>query len=159
LPRQILIVDGSALTLVAEHKLKWPKSRLVLTPHQMEWQRLSGVTINEQAFEAFNMLAQQRMNVEPILVLKQHHTQIYTNDCAFEIPVGGPYQATGGMGDTLAGMIAGFTAQFMLSFSEAILAAVYAHSAIADELAETRYITLPTEISASIPEFMHRYAR
>jgi NAD(P)H-hydrate repair Nnr-like enzyme with NAD(P)H-hydrate dehydratase domain len=117
------------------------------------------VTINEQAFEAFNMLAQQRMNVEPILVLKQHHTQIYTNDCAFEIPVGGPYQATGGMGDTLAGMIAGFTAQFMLSFSEAILAAVYAHSAIADELAETRYITLPTEISASIPEFMHRYAR
>ena len=159
MPRQILIVDGSALTLVAKHKLKWPKSRLVLTPHQMEWQRLSGVTINEQAFEAFNMLAQQRMNVEPIFSFK-------TTSYLKFIPMTAllKYQLVDlirpqGMGDTLAGMIAGFTAQFMLSFSEAILAAVYAHSAIADELAETRYITLPTEISASIPEFMHRYAR
>ncbi|GMA70416.1 ADP-dependent (S)-NAD(P)H-hydrate dehydratase [Leuconostoc litchii] len=158
-PHQILIVDGSALTLVAEHKLKWPKSQLILTPHQMEWQRLSGVTINEQAFEAFNMLAQHRMNIEPIVVLKQHHTQIYTQHSVFQIPVGGPYQATGGMGDTLAGMIAGFTAQFMFSTSDSVLAAVYAHSAIADELSKTQYVTLPTKISAAIPEFMHHYAK
>ena len=125
----------------------------------MEWQRLSGVTINEQAFEAFNMLAQQRMNVQPILVLKQHHTQIYTLNQVFEIPNGGPYQATGGMGDTLAGMIAGFTAQFMLCFPEAIMAAVYAHSAIADELSKNQYVTLPTKISAALPEFMSRYAK
>lgn len=157
--RQILIVDGSALTLVAENKLSWPQSQLIITPHQMEWQRLSGVTINEQAFEAFNMLAQQRMNVQPILVLKQHHTQIYTLSQVFEIPNGGPYQATGGMGDTLAGMIAGFTAQFMLCFPEAIMAAVYAHSAIADELSKNQYVTLPTKISAALPEFMSRYAK
>lgn len=158
-PKQVVIVDGSALTLVAEHHLDWPKSQLVITPHQMEWQRVSGVSIAQQAFEAFNVLACANFNVRPILVLKQFHTQIYTPNDIYELNIGGPHQAMGGMGDTLAGIIAGFAAQFFLaSLSDAVLAAVYTHSAIADELAQTQYITRPTEISQQLPHFMKKYA-
>ena len=158
-PKQIIIVDGSALTLVAEHHLDWPNSQLVITPHQMEWQRVSGVSIAQQAFEAFNVLACANFNVRPILVLKQFHTQIYTPTDIYELEIGGPYQAMGGMGDTLAGIIAGFAAQFFLaSLSEAVLAAVYTHSAIADDLSQTQYITRPTEISQQLPIFMKKYA-
>ena len=56
------------------------------------------------------------------------------------LEVGGPYQATGGMGDTLAGMITGFLAQFLqLTLIKAVTVAVWLHSAIADDLAKNAY--------------------
>ncbi|GAX48377.1 hypothetical protein RsY01_1999 [Lactococcus reticulitermitis] len=156
-PEQILILDGSALTLLAEHQLNLPDARVVLTPHQMEWQRLSRLEIAEQTPEN-NLTALATFPAQTILVLKKCHTQIYTENDSFELTIGGPYQATGGMGDTLAGMIAGFVGQFHVSLENAVLAAVYAHSAIADDLARERYVVLPTQISAELPKLMHRYA-
>ena len=61
--------------------------------------------------------------------------------------------ATGGMGDTLAGIITGLLSQYPNKI-EAILSAVYIHSAIADELAQDYYVTLPSLISKRIPIFM-----
>lgn len=57
------------------------------------------------------------------------------------------------MGDTLAGMVTGFVSQFE-NTTDAVLSAVYAHSAIADKLAEKQYVVLPTQIIEHIPEFM-----
>ncbi len=156
-PQQILILDGSALTLLAEHQLDLADARIVLTPHQMEWQRLSQLEIADQT-PAKNLAALADFSPTPILVLKKYQTEIYTADQIYQLTIGGPYQATGGMGDTLAGMIAGFSGQFRTSLEQAVLAAVYAHSAIADDLARERYVVLPTQISAEIPKFMHRYA-
>ena len=155
---QILILDGSALTLLAEHQLDLPNARLILTPHEMEWQRLSQIEIAEQT-PAKNLAALATFTPNPILVLKKFQTEIYTADQIFQLTIGGPYQATGGMGDTLAGMIAGFAGQFHVSLEQAVLAAVYAHSAIADDLARERYVVLPTQISAEIPKLMYRYAQ
>ena len=154
---QILILDGSALTLLAEYQLDLPDARIVLTPHEMEWQRLSQIEIAEQT-PAKNLAALATFKPSPILVLKKYQTEIYTADQVFQLTIGGPYQATGGMGDTLAGMIAGFSGQFRTSLEQAVLAAVYAHSAIADDLAQERYVVLPTQISAEIPKLMHDYA-
>ncbi len=154
---QILILDGSALTLLAEHQLDLPDARIVLTPHEMEWQRLSQIEIAEQT-PAKNLAALATFKSSPILVLKKYQTEIYTADQVFQLTIGGPYQATGGMGDTLAGIIAGFSGQFRTSLEQAVLAAVYVHSAIADDLARERYVVLPTQISAEIPKLMHDYA-
>lgn len=65
--------------------------------------------------------------------------------------------ATGGMGDTLTGMLAGFLAQFP-NRKTAILAAVYLHSRISDDLAKTHYVTLPSQIIQRIPCVMKDYA-
>ncbi|MBW9298619.1 NAD(P)H-hydrate dehydratase [Lactococcus raffinolactis] len=154
---QILILDGSALTLLAEYQLDLPDARIVLTPHEMEWQRLSQIEIAEQT-PAKNLAALATFKPSPILVLKKYQTEIYTADQVFQLTIGGPYQATGGMGDTLAGIIAGFSGQFRTSLEQAVLAAVYVHSAIADDLARERYVVLPTQISAEIPKLMHDYA-
>ena len=43
------------------------------------------------------------------LVAKSHKTAVYQGETVAHLEVGGPYQATGGMGDTLAGMITGFS--------------------------------------------------
>lgn len=153
-PQQRLVLDGSALTLLATTPRPLPASPIVVTPHQMEWQRLSGLAIKDQSPTA-NRRAQRQLGV--IVVVKAHHTTIYTDQDVWFNPGGTPAMATGGMGDTLAGMVGGFAGQFS-DFTAAILSAVYLHSAIADDLATTRYVVLPHQISALIPEYMHRYS-
>lgn len=150
---QVFVIDGSALTLIANNKLSLPKEPLnVLTPHQMEWQRVSGIKIADQTAAA-SLAAAKKLNA--IVVVKSHRTQVCVNDQVYENTGGTPAQATGGMGDTLAGLIGGFTAQFE-NKAQAVLAAVYTHSAIADELARKQYVVLPHQISEALPEFMFK---
>lgn len=152
-PQQAVVIDGSAITLIAKEKIALPKGHLIFTPHQMEWQRLSGIKISDQTEE----LNRQKVNsLGGIVVLKKHHTEIYTADDTFQLPNGSAAQAIGGMGDTLAGMVGGFTAQFRNNLTDAVLAATYAHSAVADQIAQNQYIVLPHQISMALPQFMKK---
>ena len=125
--KQTVVIDGSAITLMARDHIDNPQGHIIFTPHQMEWQRLSGIKIADEA-EDVNRTARDQLNA--IVVLKKHHTEIYTKNETYQLPIGSAAQATGGMGDTLAGMIGGFTAQFRDNITQAALAATYAHSAI-----------------------------
>ena len=153
---QLLIIDGGALGILAKNQFPLPVSQLILTPHQKEWERLSGVAIEHQCEETTTR-ALSSFPQETILVEKRPETRIWQagqTDC-YQLGVGGPYQATGGMGDTLAGMIAGFAGQFpQASLYERVTVATHLHSAIAQELAEDNYVVLPTMISQHIPAFM-----
>ena len=155
---QTLILDGGALSIFAKTGLKFPKAHLVLTPHQREWQVLSGLDLTSQGAEETGE-ALKSFPSGTILVQKGPATRIWQAgqpDC-YQLGVGGPYQATGGMGDTLAGMIAGFAGQFsQVSLYERVTVATYLHSAIAQELAEKNYVVLPTTISQHIPAFMKK---
>lgn len=151
--KQNVIIDGSAITLMVREDLAQPKGNITYTPHQMEWQRLSGIKIAEQSEER-NREAQAKLNAT--VVLKKHHTEIYTNDDVYQLTIGTPAQAVGGMGDTLAGMVGGFTAEFSKAPLKAVLAAVYAHSAVAEQIAKNQYIVLPHQISRSLPSFMKK---
>ena len=155
---QTLILDGGALSILAKTGMEFPKAHLVLTPHQREWQALSGLDLASQGVEE----TREALTILPpgtILVQKGPATRIWQAgqvDC-YQLSVGGPYQATGGMGDTLAGMIAGFAGQFpQVSLFERVTAATYLHSAIAQELAEDNFVVLPTMISQQITTFMKR---
>ena len=153
---QILIADGSALTVMAEHNLTFPRDTFtVATPHQMEWARLSGVQLNYQDNHQLNEVQRQILNLN-VLVLKQHHTLIYTETEQKQLQIGGAYQATGGMGDVLAGIVAGFAGQFKANTTKAVEAAVYAHSAIAQEMAGHSNVVKPTFIADSLPNYMAR---
>lgn len=66
--------------------------------------------------------------------------------------------AIGGTGDTLAGIIGAFIAQFA-NKTQAILAAVYLHSLIADQIAKEQYIVLPTQLIQQIPYWMHYFSK
>ncbi|MBC8744445.1 NAD(P)H-hydrate dehydratase [Lactobacillus sp. Marseille-P7033] len=151
--KQNVIIDGSAIALMAMEKLEQPQGNIIYTPHEMEWQRLSGIKIGDQT-EDKNKAAQEKLGAT--VVLKKHHTEIYTNDHVYQLPIGTPAQAVGGMGDTLAGMVGGFTAEFNDKPEKAVLAAVYAHSAIAEKIAESQYIVLPHQISRALPTFMKK---
>ena len=66
--------------------------------------------------------------------------------------------ATGGMGDTLAGIIAGFVAQFGPSV-DTVLAAVYIHSLAGDLINKDNYVVRPTKISKVLPKLMKKYSK
>ena len=151
--KQNVVIDGSAITLMAREDLAQPKGNIIYTPHQMEWQRLSGIKIADQSEER-NREAQAKLNAT--VVLKKHHTEIYTNDDVYQLTIGTPAQAVGVIGDTLAGMVGGFTAEFSKTPLKAVLAAVYAHSAVAEQIAKNQYIVLPHQISRSLPSFMKK---
>ena len=155
---QNLILDGGALSIFAKTGMKFPKAQLVLTPHQREWQALSGLDLDSQGTDETGE-AMKRFPSGTILVQKGPATRIWQagqTDC-YQLSVGGPYQATGGMGDTLAGMIAGFAGQFpRANLYERVTVATYLHSAIAQKLSEDNFVVLPTTISQHIPAFMKK---
>ncbi|ATF41757.1 NAD(P)H-hydrate dehydratase [Weissella paramesenteroides] len=153
---QILVVDGSALTIMAENHLMFPrKPYTIATPHQMEWARLSGIQLNYQTEHQLNEVQRQILNLD-VLVLKQHHTLIYAQNELRQLMIGGAYQATGGMGDVLAGTIGGFVGQFKNNHLKAVEAAVYAHSMIAQEMASHSYVVKPSFIADALPNYMAR---
>ena len=157
----ILIVDGGALTILARTRLSFPSSQLILTPHQKEWEKLSGITIEKQN-EATTASALLSFPQGTILVEKGPATRIWQADQSdyYQLQVGGPYQATGGMGDTLAGMIAGFAGQFKQdNLYERVAVATHLHSAIAQELAQEYYVVLPTEITNCLPKVMNKISQ
>ena len=158
---QTLILDANALDLIAQDSKLIPTSAglIVLTPHQMEWQRLSQIRIPYQTDSA-NLSALKKIfpTQNVILVLKSNRTHVYTStNEIFVNTSGNPGMATGGMGDTLAGIIGGFTAQFEGTL-DPVLAAIYLHSLAGDKIAETDYVVRPTKISAILPQLMNHYA-
>ena len=158
---QILIVDGGALTILARISLSFPSSQLILTPHQKEWERLSGIVLDHQNTET-TARALSAFPQGTILVEKGPATRIWQvgQPEYYQLEVGGPYQATGGMGDTLAGMIAGFAGQFcQTNLYERVVVATHLHSAIAQELAQENYLVLPTEISKELPKTMKKISQ
>jgi ADP-dependent NAD(P)H-hydrate dehydratase / NAD(P)H-hydrate epimerase len=106
----------------------------VLTPHPGEMSRLTGKTV--AAIQADRLDAARALSTEKkiCLVLKGERTLIAFPDGRVWInPTGTPAMATGGTGDILTGMVAGFLGQFPNQPDLAIAAAVYLHG-LAGEL-------------------------
>lgn len=159
--QQCLIIDASAITLLAQYQidLQHCQAQVILTPHQIEWQRLSGLTPQQQTTTNNYQYLQQIAAPQTALILKGSPSHIYFNNEAeiYENTLGTPAMATGGMGDTLTGMIAGFAAQFS-NCHDAVLAAVFLHSYGAELLAKDNYVVLPTMIDQYLPQWMNQFA-
>lgn len=148
---QWLILDGDALTLLSRSKQSVLNKQTVLTPHLGEWEKLTGIKApaNEHAR---NLVQQKQLNA--YVILKKSQTEVYFNQKIWQNTAGNPSMATGGMGDMLTGILASFLGQFE-NKEHAILSAVYVHSAVADKLAKSHYITLPSRIIEELPLFIN----
>lgn len=159
--KQTLVLDAGALDLIAQDHRLAPQNAgvVVLTPHQMEWQRISEIRIPYQNDSAnTSTISSLFPEKNAILVLKSNNTRVYAQDGqVFVNQIGNPGMAVGGMGDTLAGIIGGFTAQFGGNI-DSVLAGVYIHSLAGDLIAKDNYIVQPTKVSALIPKIMNKFA-
>lgn len=140
----ILVLDASALMLLGQVKV--PSCKLILTPHLGEMRALSGLRTEEITDRSCREFSLEK---DCYLVLKGHKSKLYYKDVIHENIAGTPAMATGGAGDVLAGMIAGFCGQFDTLL--AIKAALYIHSKIALDIAEKSYLALPSQLIEKIP--------
>ena len=131
------VLDADALNAVAEDLgiLRRAKTPLILTPHPGEMARLVGMTTDEVQASRIEIARNFAVAHHVFVVLKGHRTLIATPDEKIFInPTGNPGMATGGTGDVLTGMIAGWLAQ-LLDAEAACKLAVYLHG-MAGDLAE-----------------------
>ncbi len=151
-----IVMDADCLNLIAENPqiLKKAKADIILTPHPGEMARLSNTTttqIQENRLESARNFSSE---FGITIVLKGANTIISLADKkAYICPVGNPGMASGGMGDVLTGMVAGFRAQGFSS-ENASIAGTYIHGLSGDILAESMgtFGFLASDMITTIPK-------
>ena len=114
--------------------------------------KLLGKSIEEVQKNRFELVKSFCAEFEVTLVLKGTQTQVGNKNHQYINPTGNPNMAVAGMGDALAGIIAGFIAQGINSF-EAACAATYLHGTAGDYASSNLGASLlPTDVIAELPK-------
>jgi NAD(P)H-hydrate epimerase len=133
------------------------KAEAVLTPHEGEFTRLSGVTTRELADDRLRHARALAATTRAVTLLKGSRTLVVTSDGIVRInPTGGPVLATAGSGDVLTGVIGGLLARG-LDPEDAASAGAYVHG-LAGILAGRSLGegALASDIAARLPDAVNR---
>lgn len=148
-----VVLDADALNVIdasiAEMLKSYPEE-VVMTPHPGELKRLTGCGDDLNARYAAAEKTAKALNCA--VLLKGKPTLIFSRDGhRTTIPTGNNGLATGGSGDVLAGMVAGFIAQGSNGV-DALSLSAYIHGLSADILAgeSSARSILPTDIAENI---------
>jgi len=157
-----MVLDADGLNAFEGHaaELNDGKGRsLVITPHPGEMARLVGSTVAAVQRDRLNAARIFASEHGVIVVLKGHRTVIAEADGVVWVnTTGNPGMATGGTGDILTGMVAGFIAQNRDRIMEAVIAAVHLHGLAGDVACETlgEHSLVATDLLATLPEAFRR---
>jgi hydroxyethylthiazole kinase-like uncharacterized protein yjeF len=156
-----LVIDADGLNLLARQPeiLKAVNVPVILTPHPGEMARLCKVSVKQVQEDRIECARQFSTLYGVHVVLKGARTVIsHPDGTVFINLTGNAGMASGGMGDVLTGLIAGFVVQ---GYSPAVSAhmGVYLHGAAADTLAgQTGPIGyLATDVMKQIPHEVRRF--
>lgn len=150
-PNLPLVVDAEALNILSLQP-DWHTllpNRVVLTPHEMEFSRLTGLSLDEVHSNRHELAVTYAQAWNQVLILKGPNTLVVSPeaDCRV-LPFANSVLAHGGSGDVLAGLIVGLLAQGLSPFDAATLA-VWLHARAAElALATVGHpaATLPSDI-------------
>jgi len=155
-----VVVDADGLNHLATAKdaMRTHPAPMILTPHPGEMARLCGCRTEDVQADRVMAARDLAARCNAVVVLKGAGTVIAAPEGTVWVnATGNPGMASGGMGDVLTGMIAGFLTQGHDPLSAAIQG-VYLHGDIGDHLAETTGPIgyLATDMLEAIPQQIHR---
>jgi NAD(P)H-hydrate epimerase len=150
-----LVIDADGLNNLAGHTkiLEKVDAPMILTPHPGEMARLLDITPREIQKDRMRHARDFATRFKVHVVLKGARTVIaHPDGTAFVNPTGNAGMASGGMGDVLTGLIAGFVTQGYAPETASHLG-VYLHGAAADALSERLgpFGYLASEVMNAIP--------
>jgi NAD(P)H-hydrate epimerase len=156
-----LILDADALNAFqgSTERLTGYGRSVILTPHPGEMARLVGTTVEEVQKDRLGVARSFASEHHLTVVLKGHRTlTVQPDGTAWVNPTGNPGMATGGTGDILTGMVAGFVAQNPERIFEAVVAAVFLHGLAGDVARDTvgEYSLTATDLLTALPEAFRR---
>jgi len=155
-----LVLDADALNLLSEHRALLPRlsAQIVLTPHPAEFARLSDLETAAVQRDRRGLASRFAKAWNKVVVLKGADSVIAAPDGRITVnPIATPALASGGTGDVLAGLIAGFLGQRVPPF-EAAVTGVHVHSVAGLDLeAELGQAgVLASDLLRQIPRVMER---
>ncbi len=151
-----LVIDADALTILAKRKDLFDKlpEQTILTPHLKEFDRIFGE--HQTWWNRVETAKKQAKTRKLIIVHKNQYTFVCLPNGEVHInETGNPSMASGGMGDVLTGMIAGFLAQ-SYSSADAAKLAVYVHGKAGDELAKKRFTVSGSQVAKHISKTLKK---
>jgi hydroxyethylthiazole kinase-like uncharacterized protein yjeF len=156
-----LVVDADGLNVFEGRtkELDGTGRSLVITPHPGEMARLAGCTIADVQADRLGVPRKFAQEHQLIVVLKGHRTLVVRPDGeAWVCTTGNPGMSTGGTGDILTGMVAGFVAQHPKDVLSAVLAAVHLHGLAGDVMREQvgEHSMVATDLLRGLPEAFRR---
>ena len=155
-----LTVDADGLTALSHlgsDAIKNAKCKLILTPHNMEFSRLSGLTIDEILSAPIDHAKNFAKEHGCVLLLKGPSTIVTDGETVYVIEKGCPGMATAGSGDVLSGILAATSAYIPDPLEAAALAAFVNGYAGEIAEAETNPISMiASDTVAAIPEAIGR---
>jgi len=150
-----LVVDADGLSaLVGNSQILTEAAAVaILTPHAGEMSRLTGLAVDYINANKLAVARKAALEWEAIVVLKGPGTVVaFPDGEAFINTTGNAGMATGGTGDVLTGVIAGFIAQGLSSHDAAIVG-VYIHGLAGDIVAEAGMIGMMAgDLVGSLPK-------
>lgn len=150
-----IIIDAGGINLLSKNKkcLCSVKDKVILTPHPGEMARLIGKDISyveKNRIECSRAFAKQ---YKCIVLLKGYNTVITDGKNVFINKTGNSKMASGGMGDTLTGIITALVDQGYSNMDATLLGA-YIHGLAAEYSARDRYSIIARDLIESIPFVM-----
>ncbi len=151
-----LIIDADGLNLLSKLDrgvIRNRKGTTVLTPHLMEFSRLTGLDKNEILSDLVGTAAAYAADTGAVVLLKGPATIITDGDRVYITDRGCAGMATAGSGDVLSGIVAA-TCSYVNDKCLAVAAAAYINGA-AGEIASSKYgdiSMIAGDTVASIPE-------
>ncbi len=148
------VYDADCINFFALHKdvLDGLSASFVLTPHPMEFSRLTGIAVERIRQNRESLAAEFAHKHGCVLVLKGHGTVVASPQGEIYVNTSGCNAlAKGGSGDVLAGVIASLLAQGH-SCLDAACIGVYAHGLAGERLAEKQGMrgVLPSDLPMEI---------
>ncbi len=155
------VIDADGLNAFENHpeELNGKAGPIVITPHPGEMARLTGLTVAAVQRDRLSLARSFARDHKLMVVLKGHRTLIALPDGEVWVnTTGNPGMATGGTGDILTGMVAGFIAQNPSRITDAVVAAVHLHG-LAGDIARGKmgeHSLVATDLVVALPEAFRR---
>ena len=135
-PQKRFVIDAGALQMMDIDWLKLPQETPIITPHQLEFERLFGVSLlNASQDEKVLKVTQYAKEYKCVILLKAVVDIISDGTRVTVVEGGNPGLTKGGSGDILAGVTVSLRAKND-AFESAVIAS-YLEKMAADELSKT----------------------
>lgn len=144
-----LVIDADAINVLSgKTKLLKKRAReIILTPHPLEFARLTGLSVEEIRASREEVAKKFAAEYGVTLLLKGKNTVITDGNELFVNPTGSSALSKGGSGDVLTGMICAFLAQGVSPLDACVIGA-YIHGLAGERLGQSisEYGVLASEL-------------
>lgn len=147
-----VVLDADALNVLKDNLelLKNSNRKIVITPHMGEMSRLTGIKIKKLVENRIDIAVKFAREYNVIVLLKGYNTIITDGSEVYINSTGNSKMASGGMGDTLTGIIASFIGQGYEVLKATILGA-YIHGYCGDILSKDMFCVNASHIIEKLP--------